>query len=191
MSHVLYALKTIKIIRGEEKRMKRLIALLIVLLFVVDIPVSKAVSQHDYDLVVEQRDALFQQLISLGIQPCIKIDADNSPTTDVSTKNSKSASNTSISTEYKNALRSAENYLSFAAFSYSGLISQLEFEGYSSEACVYAVDHCGADWNEQAKKSAANYLLFMAFSKAGLIKQLEFEGFTHEQAVYGVEQNGY
>lgn len=171
--------------------MKRLIALLIVLHFLVDIPVSKAVSQYDYDLVVEQRDALYEQLISLGIQPCIEIDTDNSSITDVSTKNSKSVSNTSISTEYKNALRSAEDYLSFAAFSYSRLISQLEYEGYSSEAAMYAADHCGADWKEQAKEAAADYLSFMAFSKAGLINQLEYEGFTHEQAVYGVEQNGY
>ena len=191
MSHVLYASKTTKTIKGEEKRMKKLFALLIVLLFVVDISVSKALSQHDYDLVVEQRDALYQQLISLGIQPCININADTSSITDTSTKNSKSASNTSISTEYKNALQSAENYLSIIAFSYSGLISQLEYEGYSSEACIYAADNCGADWNEQAKKAAANYLSIMAFSKAGLINQLEYEGFTHEQAVYGVEQNGY
>ena len=33
----------------------------------------------------------------------------------------------------KNALRSAENYLDFSAFSYEGLIKQLEFEEYSHE----------------------------------------------------------
>lgn len=96
-----------------------------------------------------------------------------------------------ISTEQKNALRSASTYLAVSPFSHQGLVKQLEFEGYSNEAAVYAADNCGANWNEQAAKSAKNYLSLMAFSKDGLIEQLEFEGFTHEQAVYGAEQNGY
>lgn len=91
----------------------------------------------------------------------------------------------------KNALKKAKSYLSHSAFSYDGLIHQLEFEGYSNEEAVYAVDNCGADWNEQAAKKAKSYLSHSSFSRAGLIKQLEFEKFTHEQAVYGVEQNGY
>lgn len=91
----------------------------------------------------------------------------------------------------KNALASAKSYLDFAAFSYSGLIKQLEFEGYTTEEATYAVDNCGADWYEQAVKSAESYLEFTSFSKQGLIEQLEYEGFTHEQAVYGVEENGY
>lgn len=91
----------------------------------------------------------------------------------------------------RNALRSAENYLAFMAFSRSGLISQLEFEGYSNAEAKYAADNCGADWNEQAAKSARNYLSIMPFSKSGLIQQLEFEGFTHAQAVFGAESNGY
>lgn len=91
----------------------------------------------------------------------------------------------------KNALKSAQSYLDFAAFSRSGLIEQLEFEGYSTEDATYAVDNCGADWNEQAAKSAESYLEFSSFSRDGLIEQLEFEGFTHDQAVYGVTQVGY
>ena len=91
----------------------------------------------------------------------------------------------------RNALRSANSYLSFSAFSYSGLIDQLEFEGYSTSEATYAADNCGADWNEQAAKSAASYLSFTAFSQDGLIDQLEYEGFTREQAEYGVKQNGY
>lgn len=91
----------------------------------------------------------------------------------------------------RNALRKAQDYLSFSAFSYTGLIDQLEFEGYTYQEALYGVDNCGADWNEQAAKKAAQYLDFAAFSRQGLIEQLEFEGFTHEQAVYGVTQNGY
>lgn len=112
------------------------------------------------------------------------------------TQNAAMPSNTqstseAITTGQRNALKSAESYLSFMTFSYSGLVKQLEYEKYSHEDAVYAADHCGADWNQQAAKSAENYLSMMAFSRDGLIKQLEYEGFTHEQAVYGVEANGY
>lgn len=91
----------------------------------------------------------------------------------------------------KNALKKAQLYLDIMSFSRSGLIDQLEFEGFSYSESVYAVDNCGADWNEQAAQKAKTYLEIMAFSRQGLIEQLEFEGFSHEQAVYGVEQNGY
>lgn len=90
-----------------------------------------------------------------------------------------------------NALETAYSYLSFMAFSYKGLIEQLEYEKFSHEDAVYAADHCGANWNEQAALSAKNYLDLMSFSRDGLIEQLEYEGFTHDQAVYGVEANGY
>lgn len=88
----------------------------------------------------------------------------------------------------RNALESAKNYLSFMAFSYSGLIEQLEYEGYSHSEAVYAADNCGADWNQQAVKKAKEYLEVMSFSRSELIEQLEYEGFTHEQAVYGVDR---
>lgn len=91
----------------------------------------------------------------------------------------------------KNALRKAADYLDFTAFSYTGLIEQLEYEGYSHSEAVYAADNCGADWYEQAALKAADYLDFMAFSRSDLISQLEYEGFTHDQAVYGAERNGY
>lgn len=91
----------------------------------------------------------------------------------------------------KNALQKAKDYLAYMAFSETGLIEQLEYEGYSHSEAVYGVEHCGADWMEQAARKAADYLDYMAFSRTGLIEQLEYEGFTHEQAVYGVEQNGY
>ena len=78
--------------------------------------------------------------------------------------------------------------MEYSAFSYTGLIEQLEYEGYSHSEAVYAVDNCGADWNEQAVKKAKQYLEYSSFSKSGLIDQLEFEGFTHAQAEYAVNQ---
>lgn len=91
----------------------------------------------------------------------------------------------------RNAVSSAQNYLSFTAFSRSGLIGQLEFESYSTEDATFAVDHVAPDWNEQAAKSAKNYLEFTSFSRQGLIDQLIFEGFTPEQAEFGVVAVGY
>ena len=91
----------------------------------------------------------------------------------------------------KNALAKAKSYLNYSAFSYKGLIEQLEYEKFSTSDATYAADNCGADWFEQAAKKAKSYLSFTSFSRDGLIEQLEYEGFTHEQAVYGVEQNGY
>lgn len=91
----------------------------------------------------------------------------------------------------KNALSKAKSYLGFSAFSHSSLISQLEYEGYSTEDSTYAVDNCGADWNEQAAKKAKSYLDLSSFSRDGLIDQLLYEGFTSEQAEYGVSQVGY
>lgn len=91
----------------------------------------------------------------------------------------------------RNALAKAASYLSWSAFSYSGLVEQLEFEGYSHEDATFAADNCGADWNEQAAKKAESYLSWTSFSREGLIEQLEFEGFTREQAEYGAQSVGY
>ena len=82
----------------------------------------------------------------------------------------------------QNALSRANDYLEFMSFSRSGLIDQLEFEGYTTSEAEYAVDNCGADWDEQAVLKAEEYLDFMSFSRSGLIDQLEFEGFTYNQA---------
>ncbi|MBQ7734254.1 MAG: Ltp family lipoprotein [Synergistaceae bacterium] len=90
-----------------------------------------------------------------------------------------------------NTLASAKIYLSNMAFSYKGLVTQLEFEGYSHSEAEYAVKNCGADWNEQAAKKAKEYLDMMPMSRSGLIQQLVFEGFTKQQASYGVKQAGY
>ena len=93
-----------------------------------------------------------------------------------------------VTSGQRNALRSEESYLRSSEFSYTGLIEQLEYEGFSNEDATYAADHCGADWKEQAVKCAESYLKYSSFSKSGLIDQLEFEGFTHEQAEYGADQ---
>lgn len=111
------------------------------------------------------------------------------------TENNSLKNNTSnvssMTKEQTNALNQAKRYLTYSSFSYSGLIKQLDYEGYSNEAATYAVDNCDVDWNEQAAKMANSYLSYSSFSKEKLIEQLEYEGFTREQAEFGVSQAGY
>jgi colicin import membrane protein len=90
----------------------------------------------------------------------------------------------------QNAQRSAESYLDYSAFSYTGLIGQLEYEGFSVEDATWGVDKVDADWNEQAAKSAKSYLSYSSFSHSGLVDQLIYEGFAPDQAEYGVAQTG-
>lgn len=123
----------------------------------------------------------------------------NSTTSNSSSNNSSSLPTTtapststpSPTTGEKNALRTAREYLNISAFSYTGLINQLEYEGYLTEEATYAADNCNANWNEQAAKSAKEYLDISSFSRQELINQLIYEGYTQEQAEYGVTQNGY
>lgn len=54
----------------------------------------------------------------------------------------------------KQALGKTKDYLATMAFSYSGLKAQLEFDKFTSSQATYAVNSCGANWNEQAVKKA-------------------------------------
>lgn len=99
-----------------------------------------------------------------------------------------SSSNETLS--QKNAVDMAKSYLNYTAFSRSGLIHQLEFEGFSNEEATYAVNKLNIDWKEQAVKMAKSYLDYTSFSRSGLIHQLEFEGFSSEEATYAVNQIG-
>lgn len=91
----------------------------------------------------------------------------------------------------RNAKAKAADYLRFMSFSRSGLIGQLEFEGFTTDDATYGVDAIGPNWDDQAAKKAADYLDTMSFSRQGLLDQLIFEGFTPEQAEYGVSYVGY
>lgn len=90
-----------------------------------------------------------------------------------------------------NALEKAKSYLSFTCFSKQGLKEQLEYEGFSSSECDYAVKNCSANWNEQCYGKAESYLSFTSFSKQGLREQLEYEGFSTEQINYALNKLGY
>jgi hypothetical protein len=90
----------------------------------------------------------------------------------------------------KNAVRSAKSYLGYSAFSYTGLIKQLEYEKFSHADAVYGADNSGADWFEQAAKAAKAYMEYSAFSRGSLIEQLKYEGYTQAQAEHGADAVG-
>lgn len=115
----------------------------------------------------------------------------NQISTDLNTASDEGASSGETSLGQDNALQAAKDYLDILSFSYSGLVDQLEYEGYTHEEAVYAADNCGADWNQQAALQAESYLDIMSFSRQELIEQLEYDGFTSEQAEYGVKAVGY
>ncbi len=91
----------------------------------------------------------------------------------------------------ENAASKALDYLDYTAFSRSGLIKQLEFEGFTTDEATFGVDYIDADWNAQAEAKAQDYMDYSSFSKQGLIDQLIFEGFSKEQAAIGAAAVGF
>ena len=122
--------------------------------------------------------------VNVEAQPAPEMNAEVEPVAD------------STPLEFRNALRSAENYLRISGFSEAGLRDQLtsEFgEAYPAEAADYALANLEVDWNEQAVKSAEAYQEIMPMSRTELIDQLSSEygdKYTVEQATYAVDQLG-
>lgn len=100
----------------------------------------------------------------------------------------------SLTGPQKNAVRSANQYLSMQGFSREGLIQQLSSEygdSYNRSDATVAVDSLNVDWNEQAVRSAKQYLKLQSFSCRGLIDQLSSsygDGYTESEATYGARQ---
>ena len=116
-------------------------------------------------------------------------DVDKSPTP-AKTEDKPVPTTLSETVSQKNAVKKAKSYLSYSAFSYGGLVAQLEYEQFSHADAVYGADNSGANWNEQAAKKAKSYMEYSAFSRSGLIDQLKYEKFTQEQAEYGASAVG-
>lgn len=107
----------------------------------------------------------------------------------IDTKATTSPANETIG--QSNARSKATQYLQALPFSKSGLVKQLEFDGFTKVDAKYAVNVLAIDWNEQAAKKARQYLDTMAFSRSGLIDQLTFDGFSNSEAEHGVTSVGY
>ena len=131
------------------------------------------------------------------VAPSDAVDDEAAPTEpavdDPAAASAPTAPPSNLTPSQQSAVRSAESYLSFKAFSRQGLIDQLSSEygdQFPVEDATVAVDSLNVDWLEQAMESAQSYLEFSGFSRQGLIDQLssEFgEQFTIEQATFGVD----
>lgn len=152
-----------------------------------DSTTGKAKTDDDPYIFVKQGEA--SKYIADNKTPINDSESAQSGTDEKPSQQNNTEDTTATSGE-KNALARALQYLDYSAFSYSGLVEQLEYEGYSHSESTYAVDHCGANWKEQATKKALSYLDYSAFSNSGLIEQLEYEGFSSSEAQYGVDNCG-
>ncbi len=101
-----------------------------------------------------------------------------------------------VPSDYKSALKSAQNYDKILPMSKAGLFAQLTSpagDKFTAEAAQYAVDNIKADWNANALKSAKNYRDTMAMSPEGIRTQLTSEHgdkYTAEEAAYAVDNLG-
>lgn len=86
------------------------------------------------------------------------------------------------------ALKYATECIKNDAYSYNWLLDILDLEGYSHEDVIYALDNCGADWNEEAVERTEILLSIGDLSQEDLTGLLIDEGFTAEQAEYAVSR---
>lgn len=82
-------------------------------------------------------------------------------------------------------IKKTKLYLDTSAFSYDGLVSQLQYEGYSEKEAKDAIDSISVDWKKQSLKYAESYLKSSSFSFNGLQEQLIYSGFSEDEAWYG------
>ena len=141
----------------------------------------------DFDFSAENENV--ETELTAATSPVPSASSETTPTP-TPTPEQTPVTTSTITVGQKNALKRAKDYLDYTSFSRGSLISQLKYEGYTTEEATYAVDNCGADWNEQALDKAKDYLDYSSFSYDGLIEQLEYEEFTPEQATYGVDNCG-
>lgn len=125
----------------------------------------------------------------LSVEAGVDISSTPEPTSTPTPEEEAEASReAAATTEQRNAVYKAKDYLKVSPFSHDGLVKQLEFEGFATDDATHGVDNCGADWDEQAVKKSKEYMSFMDMSHSELVSQLEFDGFTADQAEYGVTQ---
>jgi hypothetical protein len=153
------------------------------------------------DLVGTTANEAAAVLISLGLDPVLTTNGDADVTgTDPAAGTSVEEGTTvtivavekpQLTIGQENAVSKASDYLAYTAFSRSGLIEQLEYEGFPTADAEFAVDFVAPDWNAQAATKAKSYLDYQSFSRQSLLEQLIYEGFTPEQAEFGVVAVGY
>lgn len=125
----------------------------------------------------------------------------NDSNDDLSDSNNDNESNSSnndnnddgVSREFKNALKSAQDYQEVMPMSKAGLYDQLTSSAgdqYPEDAAQYAIDNLEADYKENALKSAESYQEIMPMSDKELFDQLTSDAgdkYTQEEAQYAID----
>ncbi|RHV56815.1 hypothetical protein DXB19_13265 [Lachnospiraceae bacterium OM02-26] len=148
---------------------------------------AMSLPENDYS---SEFDKIFESIEIISAYDTTEATTEEPTTTEVTTEatTEKTTEVYAPTTGEENALNKAFDYLDYDAFSKSGLIKQLKYEGFTTKEAKYAANNCNANWKDQAYKKATSYLESQSFSKSGLIKQLEYEGFTNSQAKYGANK---
>ena len=98
-----------------------------------------------------------------------------------------------VSSEFKAALKSAQQYSDLMHMSKQAIYDQLISEygnSFPEEAAQYAIDNVEANWEENALSKAEDYAKTMHMSKMGIYDQLisEYgEQFTEDEAQYAID----
>ena len=88
----------------------------------------------------------------------------------------------------KETLLEAESFVNNLAILKQRVVEGLEQLGYNDNEIDYAIEKCGANWNQEAVEADRNaYNTDPEFysDKDKLIALLQTVGFTYEEAVYG------
>ena len=95
-----------------------------------------------------------------------------------------------VSTNQKKALDKAKSLLKSSSYSKEGLLDKLVSLKHSVGNATFAINYCGANWNDQALKKAKSYLVNPELLKEELISQLQLDKFTDDQINYALSTLG-
>jgi len=153
-------------------------------------PTSTTNSQDTTPVVSQETEETTQETASIEEQENEPTTAPAQATNTPAPTQIEAAPTSTETVSQKNALKKAQSYLAYTAFSHDGLVAQLEYEQFSHADAVYGADNVGADWMEQAAKKAQSYMEYSAFSRGSLIEQLKYDKFTQAQAEHGADSVG-
>lgn len=102
--------------------------------------VSSKPYNSDSSIAFSQNNS--SEILSSSSSPISEIESDSSTINDEQATISAPASKNETMGQ-KNAVSSAKSYISFSTFSYQGLIEQLEYEGFTHDQAIYAVEANG------------------------------------------------
>ena len=109
-----------------------------------------------------------------------------SPKKPAEKKESEDREEQNLDSEKDRAYIEATECLNEAPYSREGLIEELQSRGFSDDAIAFGLDHCFANWYEQAMRMAHDYMDSGDYSEDEVIDYLLSKGFTQDEAENGV-----